>query len=418
MNAGELGLKIGFDGNDALAGINNLITKFAILRASALQIIDTFEALGKATIGEGVALKNFAEFTGMSTENIQKMGLFAEKLGVSADEVKNKFGALNQELNKIKYGGESALTGIATTYGIDITSFNAETVMGNIAKRYNELLKSGQKAFAQNMLNSLGMANIAPLLRKYGEAQEYEIQVLDDNQLNNLQEAKNALTEFWQIITQSQKGIFADWAGKLADGFKNLNEVLRDFDKETLGYITTSFEVLGSVALLSGVKGLAKAVLGIGGAASSSLGFVASLKAGLMGLTAYGAYKSGIGQELGNWLALQLGESERSKEARRFAQLGYAAARGEPLYFGENGIEKLNYQMTDIPFIQEVLPDRNIQNINNSSDNSVVNNSTSTINNVVIVDPQGNPVDISQIPLKEDLDNFILSLNFSEGGIR
>ena len=55
MNAGELGLKIGFDGNDALAGINNLITKFAILRASALQIIDTFEALGKATIGEGVA---------------------------------------------------------------------------------------------------------------------------------------------------------------------------------------------------------------------------------------------------------------------------------------------------------------------------------------------------------------------------
>ena len=67
---------------------------------------------------------------------------------------------------------------------------------------------------------------------------------------------------------------------------------------------------------------------------------------------------------------------------------------------------------------EEYITDRNIQNINNSSDNSVVNNSTSTINNVVIVDPQGNPVDISQIPLREDLDNFILSLNFSEGGIR
>lgn len=417
MNAGELGLKIGFDGNDALAGINNLITKFAILRASALQIIDTFEALGKATIGEGVALKNFAEFTGISSENIQKMGLFAEKLGVSADEVKNKFGALNQELNKIKYGGESALTGIATTYGIDITSFNAETVMGNIAKRYNELLKSGQKAFAQNMLNSLGMANIAPLLRKYGEAQGYEIQVLDDEQLGNLQEAKNALTEFWQIITQSQKGIFADWAGKLADGFKNLNEVLRDFDKETLGYITTSFEVLGSVALLSGVKGLAKAVLGIGGAASSSLGFVASLKAGLMGLTAYGTYKSGIGQELGNWLAVQLGESESMKESRRFAQLGYSVARGDALPKVESLFQDNLNNNTPV-LNEEYLTDRNIQNINNSSDNSVVNNSTSTINNVVVVDPQGNPVDISQIPLKEDLDNFILSLNFSEGGIR
>lgn len=180
ISAGELFVTIGIKGAEvagkAIQGINkqmkDLGSNSFVSKAAIMGMLYGFGRLAEFAAGNGMQMMKFANYTGISTDLLQRWQYAGLKAGVSADEMANSLQGVQSAMSAMQSGAGApkGWATISTEVGIDYTKINDMKYMMEKLQQYAKTTKT-PIGLANEYLKSMGLgeATIAMIRRNVVE---------------------------------------------------------------------------------------------------------------------------------------------------------------------------------------------------------------------------------------------------------
>lgn len=252
MTVAELFVKLGIKGADKTRsalenvgeGLENVKSMSLEAKAALVGAVYALERLMSGAAQQGLALKQFGDFTGLSTDRLQRWQYIARQTGTSADEMASSIKSVQAAMAKMAagQGSPAGLGAVMGKVGLDPSRLRDTFYVMDKLREYAKATKDVPD-LANQFLASFGLSEGAIRTMRESDLDLNKVspdKLFSGNQIEQLAKISVAWENLWDKI-QKGAGAFAS-----LHGLKLVNEISKITDEvlKLIGAFTKLIEKL------------------------------------------------------------------------------------------------------------------------------------------------------------------------------